>query len=185
MEVNQPVKHFERAMDVIDAILLEIARELEYAEHLGADPVDLESRLQEALLLRSEHLTLRANYDAIFEREIEESANQSIEEILKKVGQVAELKDDAIGLLASVENLAGRIEALLPPREQDPDRLLQDTQAAVDQLLPQTDAMLAQQDATLVPVEIQMDDALLTAITQRFDLMNQRESLADDCARSS
>ena len=32
----------------------------------------------------------------------------------------------------------------------------------------------------LVPIEIEMDDAMMTALVQRFDLMNQRGFLADD-----
>ena len=55
--------------------------------------------------------------------------------------------------------------------------------AQIDRLLAKSDELLKQESAGLVPVNIPMDDALLTALTLRLDLQNQREGLADNWRR--
>jgi len=49
-----------------------------------------------------------------------------------------------------------------------------------DQLLSDSQPFLDTMGAGLVPIEIEMDDAMMTALVQRFDLMNERGLLADD-----
>ena len=60
------------------------------------------------------------------------------------------------------------------------DQLFQETLATTDQLLQSSDEILGRIGGGLVPVEIEMDDAMLTALVLRFDLMNERGFLADD-----
>ena len=49
-----------------------------------------------------------------------------------------------------------------------------------DQMLSDSEPFLDTEGVGLVPIEIEMDDAMMTALVQRFDLMNERGFLADD-----
>ncbi|MEZ6115391.1 MAG: TolC family protein [Pirellulaceae bacterium] len=57
---------------------------------------------------------------------------------------------------------------------------LQQTVKLTNELLSTSSSFLISETGGLVPVEIDMDDAMMTALVQRFDLMNERGTLADD-----
>jgi outer membrane protein TolC len=71
------------------------------------------------------------------------------------------------------------MQALLPPPPADAAAALQQTLADVDRLVDASQHLLAREAGGLVPIEVGVEEAMLTALTLRYDLMNQRETLAD------
>jgi len=65
-----------------------------------------------------------------------------------------------------------------PPRTRE--ETLEWTVRQVDELSATTQQWLDTSTMGLTPIEIDVDDAMLTALTLRFELMNQREQLADN-----
>ena len=61
----------------------------------------------------------------------------------------------------------------------NPEQRLEESLRHVDYLLRATEMLLSIAGLGLAPLEIDVDDAMLTALTQRYDIMNQRGSLAD------
>ncbi len=92
-------------------------------------------------------------------------------------------------LLAQAVTLRGRADTMLAGLGQvvdlsllegDEASRLERTIAASRELLTQTSGLLAAADTGLLPINIQMDDAMATALVQRMDLMNERGRLADE-----
>ena len=61
----------------------------------------------------------------------------------------------------------------------NPEQRLEESLRHVDYLLRVSEMLLSIAGLGLAPLEIDVDDAMLTALTQRYDIMNQRGSLAD------
>ena len=68
----------------------------------------------------------------------------------------------------------------MPPT---PEQQMAETLQEVDRLLDESGRMLETIGGGLVPVDVAMDDAMLTALVLRLDLMNERGALADDWRR--
>jgi len=89
------------------------------------------------------------------------------------------LKTDAEALLAVVELLARAADRMIDSGPSAPAEELQATLRQIDRLLEESEKLLASRGGGLLPVELDMHDAMLTALVRRFDLMNQRGALAD------
>jgi hypothetical protein len=172
-----PLTRFQRTMGLVDSVLAMTARELEYAQARNADPEILRDLLEQGLALREEYKRVRDSLQQAMEAVRQAASNRGDAEPIDD--PFPELVRTAEALLARAENYAERVDALFPPRETDPDRLLETTLEEVDRLIRQSRVVLEDQEASLVPVEIDGDEAMLTALTLRFDLTNTRESLAD------
>ena len=95
--------------------------------------------------------------------------------IQQLVVDVEELQHDLESKAKTLDDAVGR-----DIRATTPEQQLQETVSQVKQLLAvSNDYMLSSEDG-LVPVRIEMDDAMMTALVQRFDLINERGALADD-----
>ena len=80
--------------------------------------------------------------------------------------------DDMIRLLDQLSNL--------DDDDQDAAAATRDTIQVADALLAQASQLLNSIGAGLTPIDLEMDDAMLTALVLRLDLMNERGALADD-----
>ena len=99
-----------------------------------------------------------------------------------------DLEDAERRLVADAESLQNDMQALAD----ELDNLLERTAARdysefesraveyANELLVESEGFRAGSGGGLVPIEMEMDDAMMTALVQRFDLMNQRGFLADD-----
>jgi hypothetical protein len=95
---------------------------------------------------------------------------------LERIPQLIVVAD---AILGDADILAGAAEALTSYPALPEDEELARTLRHVDRLLAQSQELLETEKAGLVPVEIEMDEAMLTALVQRFDLINERGALAD------
>jgi outer membrane protein TolC len=98
-----------------------------------------------------------------------------------RVEKIPELEQATARQLAAGENLLDRVDdlegagALGESEEARQARLVE----LVDQVLGPAEKLLADESTKLTPVEIELDDAMLTGLVQRLDLMNRRGELAD------
>jgi hypothetical protein len=95
------------------------------------------------------------------------------------------LLDRARRLRDAWEKLAADADALIaaPPEPATAEEHLTQTVDEVNRLIQESERLLRSISDTLSPVQIPADDAMLTALVLRMDLMNERESLADDWRR--
>lgn len=93
------------------------------------------------------------------------------------------------GLLAEAEALRQKVDERVnsldllikpSPDQSEADTRLETTIERTKQFLQTTDELLRSGNTGLLPININMDDAMATALVQRLDLMNQRGRLADD-----
>jgi hypothetical protein len=94
---------------------------------------------------------------------------------------LAALQQEAEAILLVLEGLDAPARRMIqePPARLDPPAELQQSVQQAQQLLQTTDR-LASESQGLTPVDLSVDDAMVTALVQRFELMNERGFLADD-----
>ena len=107
-----------------------------------------------------------------FEQIIEE---ERLELLRQLVTDVEQLQKRLESNSAALDRVIGRDD-----RTATPEQLLQDTEVLIERMLEESEGYLLGSEGGLVPVRIDMDDATLTALVQRFDLINERGALADD-----
>jgi hypothetical protein len=159
-----PIRLFQRTMDTIEAELELIDRLLVLAEQAGAEVTASRARWAE---LRAAAREMRSKLSAA----LEEARLTDIPGLLAESQQVLAAVEAE---LQAVDRLAGGTGDPLGQGE-DLSRVLQQT----DELLAIADQLLTATRTGLTPVEMAVDDAMLTALTLRLDLMNQRGTLAD------
>jgi hypothetical protein len=98
------------------------------------------------------------------------------------LGDFQKLVDDATQFRQAAEEFVQLLDPIvrLPYADPNPDQSRRDTIATVDDLIRRADSLLGDIGVGLVPIEIDFDDAMMTALVLRFDLMNERGALADD-----
>lgn len=160
-----PLRIYQRTMDLVSSLLVLTARQLRLAELQ-----DLDAASRQAIQVRA--AALQQRYDELFEQLDQVIAERQLSRIPEFVQAAAELLDD-------MSAVSEQLQALLPPVAGDPDAALQQALADADRLIAESQDLLAREAGGLVPVEVGVDEAMLTALTLRYDLMNQRETLAD------
>jgi len=155
-----------RTAELVDSLLVLMVRQLKLAERRGVSADKVSAILLGLPALRDRHEQLRT-------KPLEAVEDDQLDRIPGFV-PIAET------LLADAEALAVRAAALVPNPPQTREEQLQQILVQADELIKDSQSMLAEEVGGLVPVEIEMDDAMLTALTLRFDLMNERGALADD-----
>jgi outer membrane protein TolC len=153
---------YHRTMELADSLLSLAARQLEVVEEAALDDdasQDLRSRL-EALLNRYNDL----------QNDLDDTTE--LEALPEMIERASGLREDADLLVDEIDRLAGRVEV-------GPEARLHATREVVERLLDYSRLSLAETSAGLTPIEMDMDDAMLTGLVQRFDLMNERGALAD------
>ena len=117
-----------------------------------------------------------------------QQATQRLDELQGSVARI--LQGERIELeqlLADAQRLMGQVDDLVQQLQQlrgvDPDQTeeqrLQETIQLSDQLLSMTEQLVAESETGLPEVNLDVSDAMLTALVQRLDLMNERGLLAD------
>jgi hypothetical protein len=99
-----------------------------------------------------------------------------------KVEELDPLAGEAQAVLTQTEDLE-RMAAALPGAEPEPagvEQGLAKVLETVDRLTVLADQLMKRQVVGLTPVDIAVDDAMLTSVALRLDLMNERGFLADD-----
>ena len=160
-----PLRIFQRALDVIDATLTFGERCLESALRETPPPA-----------WATDSQTRARTFHARLER-----IRLDLETIVKTraLDRIPELVTAAKQLLADADQWAAGLQPHGAVRPKDDREAQQQTLTDLDRTLADSERLLAADVGGLTPVEIDMDDAMLTALTQRFDLMNQRGDLAD------
>lgn len=170
---------FQRTMDLIDSLLVLISRQLRVAESTDRDAAALNAIQQRAKDLGQRHTKLRADLEEVVVISDPEHVLQDLDRVRRGLQRIPEFVQTATALLADTEAAAQQLQMLLPPPPADAAAAMQQTLADADRLIAESEQSLARESGGLTPVEVEMDDAMLTALTLRYDLMNQREVLAD------
>ena len=157
---------FRRTVDLVDSLLILVGHQLELGRRTGA-PADAIADIRNGMPdLRKRHNELQAELGQAISTAVEES---------RQLEGIPELVQAAEALLADTDTLAARAAALVrAPQFSD-----EEFQGTAGRLIARSQSMLEQEVGGLTPVDIEMDDAMLTALTLRFDLMNERGALAD------
>ena len=164
---NPLIMRFQGNTALIEARLRQGSSLLELARR--QDPND------EALETSEGHLSvlgedLKALYESL-ETVLDDPRREKLERLLSEAIAVGDRVRD---LLVSLEEGVGGFD-----REGSDEERLKETMDASQGLVTVADQALAQSKSGLLPINIQMDDAMATALVQRMDLMNVRGRLAD------
>jgi outer membrane protein TolC len=162
------IRIFQRTVDVAESEIELLGRELNLARRVGAPADPIDSAQAELQQLRDQVFALR-----------EGLANALTQ---ARLDQVAGLLAEARALLARADALAGRTAEHLGAARpaEDPAGTQARTLAQIAILFETSARWVGEGRVGLVPVTVEVDDAMLTALSLRLDLMNQRGFLADD-----
>ncbi len=159
-----------RTMDLIDAQCQLVSRQLNLAAKMELDPDAAES-------IRARGEKLWERYEALRkERGLIATSSTASD---RPARSDAELLADAKPLLTDIDALGDDADRLTQYIAQTPEEEFAETLRQTDRLLGESKRLLAEKAEGLVPIQIAADDAMLTALSGRFDLMNQRGALAD------
>jgi len=160
-----PLRIFQRTMDLVNSLLVLTTRQLRVAELQDLDAANRNAIQARADELQRRNVQLQADLGTVIaERELD---------------RIPGFVQAAGDLLADVAAVAQQMQALLPPPPADASAALRQTLADADRLIAESQQLLAREAGGLVPIEVGVEEAMLTALTLRYDLMNQRETLAD------
>ncbi len=169
IQTAQPPKQrilvFQRQVDMIGSLLTLVQRQGQLATRLGVPAADLESARVQYVAQEREFKALQDDLD----RALETNPDDEV---------IVTLIDRGTEVLAALEALSRDFDRLIfgqPVQAVD----AQQTLAETDALLAAARQAFAAADQGLPPVDISVDDAMVTALVQRLDLMNARGTLAD------
>ncbi len=163
---KQRILIFQRQIEVIESELMLILRQIEYADAL---------RLQDESLLRDKemHRGFHTRFEDLLlslSNALEGSPDDQV---------IIDLIDQATSLLAESETVSQDLDILLFGQHvQSVD--WENTLARTKELILVTEQVFDEAGNRLPAVDISVDEAMITALVQRLDLMNERGSLADD-----
>ena len=163
---------FPRTLDVADALQGLLERQFELSELLEVNPDSLE-RIREA----QQHSGSRGrvNWRCNWSRSSSEEQMQQLPDFRTCCKRRKPSVDQMQELVREADQLLGLSQEGL-----DAAAKLQNTISQVQTLMSQSVEILDQIGTTLQPIDLDVDDAMITALLLRFDLMNQRGALADD-----
>ena len=188
-----PLRLFQRAMEVVDSQLTVIERQLAWyaiskdVTKGGDNPDDSTSANDDlepttnAVDEASENIfqslaNLTDEYDAIASELVEAVEKRNLE-------RIPTLVQDATNLLNDADELGQKAAELTENLSNDENATGMSTGTTVlgriDKAIEVCQQIALSDDAGLAPIELDMDDAMLTAVVQRFELMNERGALAD------
>ncbi|MCY2965769.1 MAG: TolC family protein [Planctomycetota bacterium] len=161
------VRLIQRRLELLDAQSRQIEQHLAAATLRTADNEAQRELSNRLLKFQANLLALRAKLaDTLDSAQLEDLP------ALEKVS--ARLQQQGEELLALADRLPGGVE--LPATEEERQQKLMEL---VDRVLGPAEALLADESTALTPVAIELDDAMLTGLALRLDLMNRRGELAD------
>lgn len=160
-----PIRIFQRTMELANSIGILIRRQLDLpiARDL-ADPRRQEFRRQ----LRQ----LEESYSAL---------QDELEQVVasRQLDRITELVESSRQLRRQADETANALNQALGLEPHEPEAALRQTLQEVDLLLTLSQQSLDQEVPSLAPLEIDMEEAMLAALLERFDVMNERGELAD------
>ncbi|NQU23201.1 MAG: TolC family protein [Candidatus Nealsonbacteria bacterium] len=162
---SPPLKIFQRTMNLVNSMVALVRHQVDLASRQSADPASVAA-------VRRGRQKLADRHEQIAMDLAEAVANRQLE-------RIPELKAGAEALLAVTEPVAEAADRLTDAEPRTPEEALQYVQQQVERLLTESQQLLDRHGGGLAPVELEMDDAMLTALSRRFDVMNQRGELAD------
>ncbi|MEK6238075.1 MAG: hypothetical protein N2C14_25455, partial [Planctomycetales bacterium] len=163
-----PINLFRGVMDVAQARLELIARQLQLADELA------DSAGQRDAVL-SKYVELNENVEGIRGRVVKVLRGGKGEDLNALHREAETVLQEVTDLDVPAREMVGQSKT----RPDAPTELRNTIDQAGD-LLDAADRLAADSLAGLSPVDLSADDAMVTALTQRFELMNQRGFLADD-----
>ncbi len=159
------VQVLQRQLDVIAARLQLIHRQGQFALRTVGSSVELDEARRQFIADQSEYIQLGKNFDLALKDPDKMPVNT--------------LLDKASLILAKLRILSQDLDHMTS--EKPTARVVfQQTLARTDTLLKQTKALFEEAGEGLPPIDISADQAMVTALVQRLDLMNQRGTIADN-----
>ncbi|RPI89375.1 MAG: hypothetical protein EHM42_03105, partial [Planctomycetaceae bacterium] len=166
---NEPVavRLVQRRLELIDAHVLQVDRQLTLSQHThpGArEPAAISERNSD---IRTQAADLRRRLGVA----LDEARLEDLSGIEQESARLVEAGQE---LVAQAGQLPG---ADVSGAEEDSRQ--KTITELVDRVLARAASLLTSETSELTPVEIELDDAMLTALALRLDLMNRRGELAD------
>lgn len=162
---------FQRSLAHSAALLNLITRQLELARLSSTDTKEVEEGIEKFEALRNE----LAESVAGLRDELQTLINE------ERLAELPALVDSSNVIRGQLESLVADIDQMNQVEtEVDPQKDLDRIVAAVNDLIQLVSQTLEATTIGLTTVEIDQDDAMITALVMRFELMNQRGILADD-----
>jgi len=160
-----PILILQRQLDLIDSLVILVQRQGQFAVRRHFPAQTLDPHRQQVLKLQAKHDKLKE--DVV--NGLKEPRNLRVQDLL----------GDASMLVAELTTLSQNLDQLLFGQQtQKVD--LNETLVRSDQLLQRTSQLFSAAESGLPPIDMSVDDAMVTALVQRLDLMNERGALADD-----
>lgn len=159
---------FQRSIDLSDSLVELVNRQAELAARLHAEPGSIADLEQKNRTLKDRAGPLRQKFEAA----LKDPQLEQIELLLRDADRML---GEADALVKSADRMTGA-----PAELPTPEQAMQQALEQANSLLTESQRLLDEADVGLVPVAIDVEDAMLTALAQRLDLMNQRGALADD-----
>lgn len=169
---------FQRTLAHSRSLLDLNVRQLEYGALVETAAVEQATRLEGFRRRQELYLGQIIALDAEFEGLFKPQANSQdvrisarVQELLR---QAKDLRGQILKLVEEADQAIGIL--IIDDIEQDRQRII----AQATELVAKAEETLGLSDFGLKPIDIDVDDAMITAIVLRFDLMNQRETVFDD-----
>jgi outer membrane protein TolC len=172
-----PIFVLQRTLDVIDAKLILADRQ---DNLMSVVAIEHAAFKKNRLALIKRVLSVHARTDDILQGapvDLQKAEPlQNLQQVLKKA------QDDAAQMVVDVTALVRSGDRLLGFPAQQPaiPALVQQSVEQANRLLKMVQTLMSGTQIGLVPIDIHVDDAMVTALVQRLDLMNTRGFLADD-----
>jgi len=171
---RQPIRLsglFLIATDYVDTAVELVRSQIQLARVREHDETRLAELDRQAEELRDQTAAFRAEYERLIN-------TLMLDQLGMLVDEATRAKEAAAELVRVLDLELGLSDAVRPP-----DEALREMQAIAAELDTYAAQLIQDIGVGLVPVEIGVDDAMLTALVLRLDLMNERGILADDWRR--
>ncbi|MCA9144751.1 MAG: TolC family protein [Planctomycetaceae bacterium] len=173
---------YGRTIDLADRLLTLIDHQIELATLRGQTEQSIADMKRTAAELHERKERLDEEDDLLIQRltkpsdgaEDEVDHERFIEELRRLVSEVTALRQACEDFVVLLDQVNGAEDVNKTPSE-----ALASAIRIVDDLIARTGQLLSPIGGGLTPIETEFDDAMMTALTLRFDLMNQRGALAD------
>lgn len=175
-----PTRVFQRRRDVVGELLRKVGWQIRWLHRVESDRGASDRRMErlDGFVKRLDQL--ERDFFAPLETQ-NEAGNDILPEGVaveapetRLVNAAASLQEEVYTLAAELDQRIGRT---VPGK---PTEFRQRALELATELLEQSESYRDTAGGGLVPIQIEMDDAMMTALVQRFDLMNERGFLADD-----
>ncbi len=163
-----PINVFRRTANAVQSRLQLTARQLQHADQLSDKGAVRATVLKAYVAQKTRTEAILARVTKVLRGE----SDEKLEVLQKEV-------DGSLAALIALEPVARRMLGV-PAKRSAPDVELKQSIEQGKQLLVMLDKLGADDSSGLPKIELSVDDAMVTALVQRFDLMDQRGRLADD-----